>query len=44
MVDSEKSWDAVASFCEEVIAQKEVAERIRESDPEADPIRKKRGD
>ncbi|XP_072939155.1 uncharacterized protein [Epargyreus clarus] len=30
MVGSDRSWKAVKSFCEEVILQKEAAERVRE--------------
>ncbi|XP_022816825.1 uncharacterized protein LOC111349807 [Spodoptera litura] len=30
MVDSAESWDAVVSFCEDVMSQKETAERERE--------------
>ncbi|XP_076660102.1 uncharacterized protein LOC143363389 [Halictus rubicundus] len=33
MVGSVGSWKAVASFCDEVIQQKEAAERARERDP-----------
>jgi len=29
MLGSERSWKAVASFCEQVMSQKEAAERIR---------------
>jgi len=43
MVDSSVAWEAVASFCDDVMSQKEAAERLREKDPEADAIRKKRG-
>ncbi|PZC77335.1 hypothetical protein B5X24_HaOG203494 [Helicoverpa armigera] len=31
MVSSEEEWNAVASFCEEVMVLKEAAERVRES-------------
>ena len=31
MVGSESAWEAVASFCEEVMATKEGAEREREA-------------
>lgn len=41
MVGSVEAWNAVASFCEQVM-QKEAAERAREEDPLAAPIRKKR--
>jgi len=43
MVDDERSWKAVSFFCEHVLLQKEEAERAREVDPEAPPIRRKRG-
>lgn len=43
MVGSETAWKAMVSFCEDVILQKKAAERLREVDPEADPIRKRRG-
>ncbi|XP_076301788.1 uncharacterized protein LOC143219866 [Lasioglossum baleicum] len=33
MIESERSWRAVTSFCEEVMSRKEVAERAREADP-----------
>lgn len=42
MVDSRGAWEAVASFCEDVISQKEAAERLREEDSLADAIRRKR--
>ncbi|XP_045541485.1 uncharacterized protein LOC123722983 [Papilio machaon] len=42
MVGSESSWNAVASFCEEVMALKEAAERRREEDAAADPLRRRR--
>jgi hypothetical protein len=29
MLDSESPWEAIASFCENVISQKEAAERER---------------
>jgi hypothetical protein len=32
MIDSESAWEAVASFCDNVISQKEAAERQREED------------
>ncbi|XP_025262989.1 uncharacterized protein LOC112637435 [Camponotus floridanus] len=43
MVESEDAWDAMVSFCENVISQKEAAERVREDNPDADPIRRRRG-
>jgi hypothetical protein len=48
MVDSEVNWRAVVSFCEDVLSQKEAAERVREADPSAewpflpDPQKKRR--
>lgn len=42
MVDSDRKWGAVATFCEDVISQKEAAERVRENDIHADPIRRRR--
>ncbi|KAJ0169132.1 hypothetical protein K1T71_014954 [Dendrolimus kikuchii] len=42
MLRSEDCWGAAASFCEAVMLQKEVAERSREEDAEADPIRRRR--
>lgn len=42
MVESEESWTAVLSFCEDVMAQKETAEREREAQANPDPIRRRR--
>lgn len=42
MLGSERSWQAVVSFCEEVMSQKETAERVREEDAHSDPIRSRR--
>nr|XP_034830833.1 uncharacterized protein LOC117987875 [Maniola hyperantus] len=42
MITSETCWTAVVSFCEQVLALKEAAERERELDPNAHPIRRKR--
>ncbi|PZC76931.1 hypothetical protein B5X24_HaOG203975 [Helicoverpa armigera] len=42
MLRSEEAWEAVASFCEDVMSQKESAERVRESDPLAAPHRRRR--
>ncbi|XP_063375363.1 uncharacterized protein LOC134662989 [Cydia amplana] len=42
MVDSDRSWQAVANFCELTMTQKETAERAREVDPMADQRRRKR--
>lgn len=33
MIRGERSWKAVSSFCEQVMSQKEEAERVRERDP-----------
>ncbi|XP_063892193.1 uncharacterized protein LOC126054396 [Helicoverpa armigera] len=41
MVGSAESWDAVVSFCEDVMSQKEAAEREREIST-ADPARSRR--
>jgi len=43
MVGDGGSWRAVSSFCEQVMLQKEEAERVREADPEAPPNRRRRG-
>ncbi|RVE40790.1 hypothetical protein evm_014558 [Chilo suppressalis] len=42
MLRSESAWEAAASFCENVISQKEAAEREREDDPLAAPSRRRR--
>lgn len=42
MLDSERSWQAVVSFCEAVMAQKEAAERIREDNAQSDSLRRRR--
>ncbi|KAJ0175168.1 hypothetical protein K1T71_009309 [Dendrolimus kikuchii] len=42
MLQGQQSWLAVSSFCESVLAQKEAAERVREEDANADPIRRRR--
>ncbi|XP_063366247.1 uncharacterized protein LOC134654701 [Cydia amplana] len=42
MADSDRSWKAVVSFCEDVMARKETAEREREEDPASQPMRRKR--
>jgi len=42
MINSEKTWKAMASFSEEVMSLKEAEEMSRELDPDADPIRRKR--
>lgn len=43
MVDGEDKWKAVASFCGDVMARKEAAEREREADAGAPPSRRRRG-
>lgn len=35
--DSEDAWKAMVSFCEDVLSQKEAAERDREADSAANP-------
>ncbi|PZC82477.1 hypothetical protein B5X24_HaOG210226 [Helicoverpa armigera] len=42
MLGSEEAWDAEASFCEDVMSQKEAAERMRENDLLAAPLRRLR--
>ncbi|XP_063634866.1 uncharacterized protein LOC134805502 [Cydia splendana] len=42
MLGSERKWKAVVSFCEEVISQKEAAEREREDAADAPPLRQRR--
>ncbi|XP_029165937.1 uncharacterized protein LOC114936792 [Nylanderia fulva] len=42
MLESPLKWEAVASFCEDVLTRKEAAEREREADPDAPPMRRKR--
>ncbi|XP_063634958.1 uncharacterized protein LOC134805622 [Cydia splendana] len=42
MLGSERKWEAVASFCEEVMSQKEEAEREREAAADALPLRRRR--
>jgi Zn finger protein HypA/HybF involved in hydrogenase expression len=42
MARNAASWEAVASFCEHVMLQKEAAERGREEDPLAAPNRRRR--
>ncbi|XP_029172267.1 uncharacterized protein LOC114941449 [Nylanderia fulva] len=42
MLESQQKWEAVASFCEEVLTRKEAAEREREADPNAPPMRRRR--
>jgi hypothetical protein len=43
MTVSPEGWEAMASFCDSVMSQKEEAERRREADPDAAPERKRRG-
>ncbi|CAH2211181.1 jg20100 [Pararge aegeria aegeria] len=42
MAGSETSWDAIVSFCEDVMTQKEAAERLREDAVDSQPIRRRR--
>jgi hypothetical protein len=42
MAGNARAWEAVASFCETVISQKEAAEREREVHPQAAPLRRRR--
>ena len=42
MLNSERNWSAMVSFCESVIALKEAAERVRESSSNADSLRRRR--
>ncbi|KAL0859970.1 hypothetical protein ABMA27_010286 [Loxostege sticticalis] len=42
MASSEEAWQAVLTFCEAVISQKEAAEREREAEASATMIRRKR--
>ncbi|XP_048003857.1 uncharacterized protein LOC125240057 [Leguminivora glycinivorella] len=42
MLGSEKNWNAVVSFCEVIISQKEEAEREREAAADALPLRRRR--
>ncbi|XP_063547540.1 uncharacterized protein LOC134754988 [Cydia strobilella] len=42
MLGGESLWKAVASFCEDVMVQKEAGERGREEDPTSQPMRRKR--
>nr|XP_032513472.1 uncharacterized protein LOC116767321 [Danaus plexippus plexippus] len=42
MLGSEEAWAAVASFCEDVMSQKEAAEREREDDPLAPALRRRK--
>ncbi|XP_049698974.2 uncharacterized protein LOC126055098 [Helicoverpa armigera] len=42
MLAGEETWEAVASFCEDIMSQKEAAERMRENDPLAVPLRRRR--
>ncbi|CAH2210895.1 jg7105 [Pararge aegeria aegeria] len=44
MLSSRRSWEAVVDFCEEVISQKEAAERMpEEAVHPVHPLRRKRG-
>lgn len=42
MLVDKTSWGAVLSFCEQVVSQKEEAERAREEDPASGAIRRRR--
>jgi hypothetical protein len=42
MLDDPSAWEAAASFCETVLSQKEAAEREREEDAHAAPLRRRR--
>ncbi|XP_063830983.1 uncharacterized protein LOC135080231 [Ostrinia nubilalis] len=42
MLESPDAWHAVLHFCEEVMSQKEAAEREREASPDAPPNRRRR--
>ncbi|XP_064073448.1 uncharacterized protein LOC135193703 [Vanessa tameamea] len=42
MFGSETCWSEMRSFCENVMSQKETAEREREEDAAADPLRRRR--
>ncbi|KAL0812200.1 hypothetical protein ABMA28_009575 [Loxostege sticticalis] len=42
IVDNDTGFDAFKTFCESVMLEKEMAERAREEDPLADPIRRRR--
>ncbi|RVE53812.1 hypothetical protein evm_001474 [Chilo suppressalis] len=43
MLGSDRSWQVVVSFCEEVISRKEAAERVREDQAHANSLRRRRG-
>lgn len=42
MVESERSWEAMVSFCEAVVSRREAEERERELNPIAHPRRRAR--
>jgi hypothetical protein len=42
MLSSERSWEAVVTYCEEVMSRKEEAEREREKRADAHPLRRRR--
>lgn len=42
MVGNDSSWQAVSTFCQRVMLQKEAAERRREDDVSSHPMRRKR--
>ncbi|XP_041987893.1 uncharacterized protein LOC121739474 [Aricia agestis] len=43
LVRSREAWQAVSTFCESIMTQKEAAERNLDADEAADPIRRRRG-
>lgn len=43
MLGSDRNWRAMTTFCEEIISQKETAEREREQSEHAPPLRRRRG-
>lgn len=42
MVGGQRSWEAMVSFCDAVMSQKEASEREREDDPLSHPTRRRR--
>ncbi|XP_026329063.1 uncharacterized protein LOC113237036 [Hyposmocoma kahamanoa] len=42
MLDSQRCWDAMVFFYESVLSHKEASERLKEDDPLADPLRRRR--
>lgn len=43
MLSGERGWEAISSFCETVVSQREEAEKVREGDSLAHPMRARRG-